>query len=220
MSSEIPIPAAPAAALALMLFVAVGACSSEGAGAGVWTAADPGVAPSPDHGRIAADPGAASDASEPDLPLGAAGAGLGERLQDFEVPDCDGEMISFSSVLSGAEAVLVNFGAGWCTECIAEAPVLETEIHAIYEPRGLRVMQVLLQDANIAPITRLECRRWRDRFSLSFPVLADTLQETGAIVGDEGVPLNLLVDDEGVIRMRVHGALPEDLGEQIETLLR
>jgi len=33
------------------------------------------------------------------------------------------------------------------------------------------------------------------------------------------VPLNLLVDKAGVIRMRVHGELPGDLTERIETLL-
>ena len=97
--------------------------------------------------------------------------------------------------------------------------MLETEIHATYSTRGLRVLQVLLQDANLAPITKLECRRWRDRFSLTFPVLADTLQVTSSVVGDEGVPLNLLLDKDGVIRMRVHGELPEDLIERIEALL-
>ena len=144
---------------------------------------------------------------------------MGDVLADFEIPDCDGAGVSLSSVLAGAEAVLINFGAGWCTECIAEAPMLEAEIHGTYGPRGLRVVQVLLQDANLAPITRLECRRWRERFSLTFPVLADTPQDTADIVGDAGVPLNLLVDKGGVIRMRVHGELPGDLRDRIEALL-
>ena len=154
-------------------------------------------------------------------PEGPYGSHIGDRLEDFVLRDCDGNDVSFGQGLSQAELVLLNVGAGWCGPCIEETRVMEEEIFQPFCSRGLRIVQVLFEDADALPTTSLFCQQWRDEYELTFPVLRDTLFTVESYFDDHmtQTPLNLLIDREGVIRYREEGIAPGDLATQIEALL-
>lgn len=152
-------------------------------------------------------------------PEGPFGTAVGDTLADFSFSDCDGAPVRFGDVLAGAELVLINIGAGWCTECVREAPILEPRFHAPYCARGFRIVQILTEDASFTPATRLFCRNWRDNNGMRFPVLVDPLEETLPIFGDGGLPVNLLVDSSGRILLRKHAEIPADLEQRIDAAL-
>lgn len=152
-------------------------------------------------------------------PAGPYGGDVGNTFADFSLDDCDGNPVSFSNVLAGAELVLFNVGAGWCQPCIEESRVLDDEVFRPFCGRGLRVVQVLFQDEESGPATKLFCRQWRQEFGLSFPVLVDPLFVTESYFDAAQTPLNMLVDPSGVIRFRQTGTVPADLTERIDTLL-
>ncbi len=155
-------------------------------------------------------------------PAGPYGAGVGDRVEDFALTDCDGRAVRFGDVLGGSELVLLNVAAGWCVPCMAETQAIEADVHRPYCPRGLRIVQVLFEDENGAPAGPDFCKAWRSKFGLTFPVLIDPDFTTkkffpGTINGS--TPLNLLVDPGAVIRYRAAGSVPSDFHDRIEEFL-
>lgn len=155
-------------------------------------------------------------------PAGPYGTGVGDRIEDFTLRDCDGQSVRFGDVLAGAKLVLFNVAAGWCVPCMAETQTIEADVHRPYCPRGLRIVQVLFEDENGAPASVNFCKKWREKFGLTFPVLIDPDFTTkkffpGSISGS--TPLNLLVDTGAVIRYRAAGPVPPDFHDRIEEFL-
>ncbi len=155
-------------------------------------------------------------------PAGPYGTGVGDRVEDFTLNDCDGRAVRFGEVLAGSGLVLLNVAAGWCVPCMAETQTIEADVHRSYCPRGLRIVQVLFEDENGSPAGADFCKNWRAKFGLTFPVVVDPDFSTmkffqGSISGS--TPLNLLVDPDAVVRYRAAGPVPSDFHERIEGLL-
>ncbi len=152
-------------------------------------------------------------------PTGPYGSDVGAVFEDLTLEDCDGTPVSFGSVLAGAELVLFNVGAGWCQPCIEESKTLEAAIFRPFCCRGLRAVQVLFQDEESRPATKLFCRQWKERFGISFPVLVDPLFSTQRLFDRGQTPLNLLIDSSGVIRYRETGTPAMGVPDRIDQLL-
>ena len=154
-------------------------------------------------------------------PAGPYGTELGDTFEDFELEDCDGNSIRFSDVLSQSEIVLFNIGAGWCEPCIAESETLDREIFREFCPEGLQVVQVLFQDEQSRPATKLFCRNWRERFGLSFPVLVDPTFQTSKYFDSVSAqtPQNFLISKDGTILFKETGTPAADLPERIRAFL-
>ena len=151
-------------------------------------------------------------------PSGPYGDAVGSTFANFSLADCDGKAVAFDGVLSGAQLVLLNVGAGWCQPCIEETAGLDS-LAGRFCARGLRIVQVLFQDEQSRPATKLFCGQWRARFGLTFPVLADPLFTMQQHLSADQTPLNLLVDRGAVVRYRVTGVAPADLAARIDALL-
>lgn len=154
-------------------------------------------------------------------PSGPYGTEVGDTFADFTLEDCDGNPVSFASILSHAELVLFNIGAGWCQPCIEETEHLDAQVFRPLCGEGLRVVQVLFEKTDGRPATKLFCKQWREEFGLSFPVLVDPLFTTEEHFVDVGAqtPVNMLIDRQGVIRYRETGTPAADIGERIRALL-
>jgi len=180
-----------------------------------------GAAPTADAGVI---PAACLEAAPTDAgyPPGPYGTEIGDTIADFALEDCDGASVRLGDTLAAAKVVLITVGAGWCEPCIEEHEDLVATTFAPFCARGLRVLDIVFEDDNALPATRLFCRGWRDRFTLPFPVLVDPLFTMRAYFGGPAstqTPLNLLIDGDGVIRWRSTGVAPADLPAEIERLL-
>jgi len=144
-------------------------------------------------------------------------------IADFEgsITDCDGNSVSLYDIISQSELTLFNVGAGWCEPCVEESETLDLDIFRQFCPRGLRVVQVLFQDEDSRPATKLFCGEWRDRFTLSFPVVVDPLFSTVDYFDSvtAQTPLNFLVDRTGKIVFKEAGTPASDLPQRIDALL-
>ena len=80
-------------------------------------------------------------------------------------------------------------------------------MHLEFCSRGLRVVQILYQDQNVAPATPTFCEQWTEEFGLSFPVLTDPFfsREVWFDDAQSQTPLNLLVSREGIVLERMVG---------------
>lgn len=142
----------------------------------------------------------------------AAGAGSGynqgETMVNMELKNCAGEVVKISDLLCKKKAVLMDFGAGWCTACREKQPEL-LEWHDEYGPEGLEIVVILREDAGPAdPATSTFCQSWRDEYSLPFQVLIDpTDKYTGKFLGGGGAtfPMEVLVTKDWKIVLKEFG---------------
>ena len=125
---------------------------------------------------------------------------VGDQVEDFVLPDVDGNPVRFSEV--AGTWTLVYFITTWCPYCTAEAPYLESELVAQFADRGLKLVVVDVKEPAVLARTA-RALRWTS------PFLVD---ETGEVSErfappKEGLPpevaiinAHLLLDQSGVIR--------------------
>jgi peroxiredoxin len=126
------------------------------------------------------------------------GINVGNRAPDFTLEDLDGSEVSLQD--HRGKVVLINFWATWCPPCRDEIPDIEAAFKARQDD-GFVVLGVNVEEAREIVIPFV------DAFEMSYPVLLDEsgrlLQSYRAI----GLPMSVIVDQEGVIQARHIGIL-------------
>lgn len=140
--------------------------------------------------------------------------GIGQYAPIFTLPTLSGDTITLSDLRG--QAVLINFWASWCPPCRAEMPLLVTAYER-YASDGLVILglNVTEQDSLEAINTFVE------EFAVPFPILLD---EPGHVSNDSyglvGLPMNVFLDREGIVRRLVFGALsPDEIDTYISEIL-
>lgn len=160
-------------------------------------------------------------------PAGPYGETIGDTIAPLSFVDPQGEVFSLDSLYQDYfnQLLLITTSAEWCTACIKEQPKLE-ELYNRYRDRGLNVLVSLFQDSDFAPADAELAGRWRDKYGLSFPVVADPIDpSTFSPYYDVNLtPMVMLVDvetmeiiyltqgfDEDQIQVQIEARLPEAL---------
>ena len=135
------------------------------------------------------------------------GVNVGNVASDFALETIDGTEVSLSDYRG--DVVLVNFWATWCPPCRAEIP----DIEAAYQARqddGFVVLGINAEEprAAVAPFVQA--------IGMSYPVLLDEGGQVMKMYRAPGLPISLILDRDGVIRVRHVGFLT---GEQLEDYL-
>ncbi|MBN2497973.1 MAG: redoxin domain-containing protein [Deltaproteobacteria bacterium] len=179
--------------------------------------------------------GSTGDAGEPDAqqtdaggdvqlvyPPPPYGTAYGETAENIQVERCicdgdepqGGEALELADYL-GAKAVLITVHAGWCTYCKQQSASMQHDLYEPYHDRGLEIMLVLFQDDRRREDRDLlldYCCYYKDHYHMAFDVVIDPgAAATGQFFrpDEAGTPLNMLLDDEMVIRYKVEGLIPD-----------
>lgn len=153
------------------------------------------------------------------LPPGTLAAGgvsaprAGLLAPDFELQTLDGSTVRLSDLRG--QPVIVNVWASWCPPCKREMPAFQ-RVYQEYESRGLVILGVdAIQQDNLEDV-----RQFVDNNALTFPILLDERSEVLSFYQISAFPSTFFVDQEGVIRKGVIGAVSEPLlRSQVDEML-
>jgi len=128
----------------------------------------------------------------------ARGINEGNLAHDFTLVTLDGTQVSLADY--HGQVVLINFWATWCPPCRAEIPEIE-EVYRARKEDGFVVLGINAQE----PVRTVE--PFVDTFDMSYPVLLDEAGEVIKTYRASGLPMSIVVDQEGVIQKRHVGFL-------------
>ena len=115
------------------------------------------------------------------------------------------------------QVVLLNLWATWCGPCEVEMPSIEA-LHRRLGPKGLHVVAVSVDD----PGNDDRIRAFVSQHRLTFEILNEGSGAIENAYQSPGIPSTFLIDDRGIIRMKVMGAADWDSPARraaIETVL-
>lgn len=144
-----------------------------------------------------------------DATLGQRSVLLDKPAPEFTLSNIDGGTISNEDLVG--RPYLVNFWASWCVPCRQEHPNLEA-LYARYEPQGVELLGVMFND------TPAGARAYREELGGDWPLLEDPDERTAVDFGVTGPPETFIVDDAGMIRERIRGAVNAGHLRKIEAL--
>jgi peroxiredoxin len=121
------------------------------------------------------------------------GSDVGSIMADFTALDQSGQSVSLSDF--AGNVVLLDFSADWCGPCRVEATHLESFFNE-FKDRGFQVITLMI-DGSPAD--------WAQEYGLSFPVLDDDDRAVYDIYGIGYVPLNIVIDQDFIIRYKDSG---------------
>ncbi|MBI5847885.1 MAG: redoxin domain-containing protein [Nitrospirae bacterium] len=125
-------------------------------------------------------------------PSPACSVSSGEAAPAFELSDLQGRRHMLSDYQG--KAVLINFWASWCKECITEMPSLNS-LYEQFSRQGLAVLGVTVDRS------AEEAGAAAKKAGITFPVLLDTKGEVFIKkYAAMGLPTTIMIDRKGVVR--------------------
>jgi thiol-disulfide isomerase/thioredoxin len=103
--------------------------------------------------------------------------------------------------------VLLVFFATWCPACRAEVPLL-IKINKKYNDKIEIIAVAIGQEERII-------KKFIKKNKINYKILLDKKQKVAEDYDVRGIPLNILIDKEGVIKFKEHH-LPKDIGKLIK----
>jgi len=138
--------------------------------------------------------------------------GRGSDSPDFSLPRL-GEGAPVSLAALRGKVVLVNFWATWCKPCEDEMPAME-RLYAELAGEGFELLAVSVDEVEAEVIA------FRDRLSLSFPILWDRDKRVSQIYQTYRFPETFLVGRDGVVVERYIGPKDWDAPAYLDRIRR
>ena len=138
---------------------------------------------------------------------GLTGVNKGNLASDFTLEALDGTDVSLGDYRGSV--VLINFWATWCPPCRAEIPDIE-QAYRTREDDGFVVLGVSVEQsrASVEPFVEF--------VGMTYPVLLAETSQMDYQGPAPGLPMTILLDQDGVIQVRHVGVLTM---EQLEDYL-
>lgn len=127
--------------------------------------------------------------------------------QTVQLTDLDGNPIRLSDLRG--RPVWINFWASWCPPCQAETPILR-DVYAEHADEGLALVAISVQET-----TPDDVRAYVARYGLDYTVGFDATSAIFHTYHAYGLPTQLFLDRDGIIRNVVLGPVTRDQVEQI-----
>lgn len=126
---------------------------------------------------------------------------VGGKAPVFSLINLRGDRVSLQDV-SRRGPTLVNFWASWCDPCKAEVPILNELQHKL-AGRGVTVIGVSVEEP------REVVDAFVRKHHIDYPVLLDVDGAVSRRYGLIGMPMNVIVDRQGVVSMWKSGAVDD-----------
>jgi peroxiredoxin len=128
------------------------------------------------------------------------GAEVGDVAPGFVLKDVDNREVRLADY-KNKEAVHLVFWATWCPYCPDDMENLR-DAYKRLQKKGVAVLAI-----NVGLNDSVEkARRFREKHKLPYPVLFDQQGIVSGSYGVLGVPTNITVDKEGIVKHRLTGA--------------
>jgi len=127
--------------------------------------------------------------------------------QAVQLTDLNGNPIRIDDLRG--RPVWINFWASWCPPCQAETPTLR-DVYNEHAAEGLALVAISVQET-----TPDDVRTYVQRYGLPFTVGFDATSAIFHTYHAYGLPTQLFLDRDGVIRNVVLGPVTKDQVEQI-----
>ncbi len=124
------------------------------------------------------------------------GIDVGQKASGFKLLTTDDKKIKLEKFAKDKVTLLV-FSATWCHACRHEIPVLK-EYYDELKDKGLKVLSIDIQESKKA------VRKFVEKFQINYPVVLDTSGSVARRYNIVGIPLNIVMDKNGVIRYKEH----------------
>lgn len=137
---------------------------------------------------------------------------IGDHYADFEQSIPDGTRLKLSAV--SGKLVLLEFWASWCGPCRQDNPTL-VKTYGEFHKRGFEILGVSLDNKRDPWVAAIQSD------SLPWPQVSDLRgahNEAALIYNVNGIPMNFLIDDKGIIVAK--SLRGEDLRKRLAQMLK
>lgn len=147
---------------------------------------------------------------------GNTGQAIGDTVKNFNEKDQNGN--DFSLETYKGKVILLNISAMWCSPCRDEASEL-MELYNTYKERGFEIVQCIYQDEDGIRTDKSDLQRWVQEFHITYSVLNDVDGSLTGFFSFGGIPFNVIIGRDFIIRYRSEGFFRDEVIQKIEELL-
>jgi peroxiredoxin len=122
------------------------------------------------------------------------GVDIGQKASLFKLLSVEGKEIALESFAKDKVTLLV-FGTTWCTSCRHEVPILK-EYYNDLKDGGLKVLGIDVQES------KKKVKSFAEKNKINYPIVLDSNAEAARLYQVVGIPLNIILDKNGVIRYK------------------
>jgi peroxiredoxin len=122
------------------------------------------------------------------------GVDIGQKAALFKLLSVEGKEIALESFAKDKVTLLV-FGTTWCPSCRHEVPILK-EYYNDLKDGGLKVLGIDVQES------KKKVKSFAEKNKINYPIVLDSNAEAARLYQVVGIPLNIILDKNGVIRYK------------------
>lgn len=124
-------------------------------------------------------------------------ASVGDAAPSFQLNQLDGGQLALSDF--EGKGVVLNFWASWCNPCVNELPLL----NEAYKLAGIDMIAINVGEDEET------VKKFVDRYELAFPIAMDREQDVKRQYRVAGLPLTVVIDEQGKLIKRHEGELTD-----------
>jgi thiol-disulfide isomerase/thioredoxin len=137
------------------------------------------------------------------------GLSVGRQAPAFRLPDLQGHEVSLAQFKG--KVVVLDFWASWCGPCRRSMPELEKLQHRYGDRMTLLAINLME--------TPEEIKSFLSSQKINPNVLLDSEGTVGRIYKSNAIPMQVLIDKEGIVRFVSVGFRPGVLNSEIDKLM-
>ncbi len=122
------------------------------------------------------------------------GIDVGQKATTFKLSTVEGNELELESFRKD-KVILMVFGATWCPACRHEIPLLK-EYYNEFKDDGLEVLNIDIQES------KKKVGSFVEKNKINYPVVLDSMAKVATLYKVRGIPLNIIIDKDGIIKYR------------------